>query len=150
MDAVTYPRENVIKAMNEHVVALRIAHNAKPISEEFNVKWTPALYILDSEGKVHMGCTGFLPAEEFIPWLIMGHGMVHFDHNELEKAAGIFESIQNDHADSDSAPQALFFNAVCKYKINHAAEPLKEVYGKLQNQYPSSIWSKKALPYRLL
>jgi hypothetical protein len=86
MDAVTYPEEKVIEAVNRHVVALRIPHDAEPLSVDFNVRWTPALYILDSDGKTHSGSTGFLPSEEFIPWIILGRGKMHFNHNEFKEA----------------------------------------------------------------
>lgn len=150
MDAVTYPTEKVIETMDRHIVAVRVAHDAKPLAAEFNVQWTPALYILDSEGKRHMGSTGFLPPEEFIPWILLGRGRMHFDRNELDNAVTMFDSLSRDYRESDSAPEALFFNGVSKYKLNDEAGFLKEIYEQLRTRYPSSIWSKKALPYRLL
>jgi outer membrane protein assembly factor BamD (BamD/ComL family) len=51
---------------------------------------------------------------------------------------------------SDSAPEAVYLRGVCGYKSTHAPKPLKEAYERLQAQYPSSEWTKRAYPYRLL
>jgi TolA-binding protein len=58
--------------------------------------------------------------------------------------------LSSDYGESDSAPEALFFDAFSKYKLNEKASFLKEGYEQLLKRYPSSIWAKKALPYRLL
>ena len=44
MDAVTYPAEKVIEIMDTHVVAVRVAYDAKPLADEFHVQWTPVSY----------------------------------------------------------------------------------------------------------
>ena len=150
MDAVTYPREDVIRIIYTHVVALRIAHDNKPMALEFNVKWTPALHLLDSYGKRYKGSTGFLPPEEFIPWVILSIGRMHFDRNEHVNSIAMFDVLSTKYPESDAASEGLFFSAVTKYKLSGKADSLKEAYEHLRASYSSSIWSKKALPYRLL
>lgn len=150
MNAVTYPEAKVVETVDRHVVALRVPYDAKPLAVEFNVQWTPALFILDSEGKRQRGSVGFLPPEEFIPWVTLGRGRMHFNHDELDHAVTMFKSVLDDYPESDLAPEALFFNAVSGYKLTHEATSLKEGHDQLRTCYPSSIWSKKSLPYRLL
>lgn len=150
MDAVTYPSKDVIEATVKHVIPLRVAYDTVPLADKFNVKWTPSLHILDSEGKVHLESTGFLPPAEFIPWIILGRAMMHFDRDELKNAGILFDSIKEGCPENESSPQAVFFDAVCEFKKNHKGTSLKTAYEKLKERYPESIWTKKALPYRLL
>jgi hypothetical protein len=47
MDAVTYPKPAVIRYISENLIPLRVPHDHKPLAERFQVKWTPALIMLD-------------------------------------------------------------------------------------------------------
>ena len=51
---------------------------------------------------------------------------------------------------SDSAPEAIYIRGVSRYKSTHDAKPLKEAYERLQQEYPTSEWTERASPYRLL
>ena len=42
MDVVTYPAA-VIDFFSDNLIPLRVQADAKPISDDFNVKWTPTL-----------------------------------------------------------------------------------------------------------
>ena len=82
-----------------------------------------------------MDSTGFLPPEEFIPWLILGRGRMHFDDKELDNAMTMFDILSEEYPESDSAPQALYFTGVCKYKLNDEAAPLKQAYELIRTRY---------------
>jgi len=79
MDAVTYPNDGVIEFIQKHMIPLRVAFDAKPLSIDFNIKWTPTLIILDADRKEHQRTVGFLPPEELIPSLMLGIAKSHFD-----------------------------------------------------------------------
>jgi len=61
MDAVTYPNAKVIDFLQDKVIPLQLTSNAKPESDDYNVKWTPHLAILDADGKEHHRSLGFCP-----------------------------------------------------------------------------------------
>jgi len=69
MAAVTYPDAKVISFVSENMVPIQVLFDAKPLSVDFNVKWTPTLITLDTEGKEHHRTVGFLSPDELIPSL---------------------------------------------------------------------------------
>ena len=150
MDAVTYPNPDVVAFVESSVVPLRLPFDHKPLSEEFQVKWTPTLVTLDGDGKEHHRTVGFLPPEELIPSLLLGKAKVNFDLDNFESAIETLKDILKTHSKSDSAPEAIYLLGVSRYKSTHEAKPLKDAYEKLQADYPDSEWTKRAYPYRLL
>lgn len=150
MGAVTFPKPEVVDFITGNLIALRLPHDHKPLSEQFQVKWTPTLVTLDTEGKEHHRTVGFLPPEELIPSLLLGRAKVHFDHEQFEPALKSLETIINDYPKSSAAPEAIFLKGVCRYKHTQEPKPLKEAYEQLQKEHPGSEWAKRALPYRLI
>lgn len=150
MDAVTYPKEEVIRFIEEHLIPLRVAWNAEPLATDFNVKWTPSLITLDVEGKEHHRTVGFLAPEELIPSLLLGIAKTHFDQERHEEALSTLKEILGTYSKSGSALEAIYLQGVCRYKTTHNPKPLKEAYERLKAQYPDSEWTKRAHPYSLL
>lgn len=150
MDAVTYPRNEVVEFINKTVVPVRVPSDAKPLADDFNLKWTPMLVTIDWNGKEHQRTVGFLTPEEIIPSVLLGIAKIYFDLDQFGDAITVIDGILSDHGQSSAAPEAVFLKGVCGYKSTHKAAPLKEAYEQLQAKYPSSEWAKRALPYRLL
>jgi hypothetical protein len=150
MGAVTFPNPKVMAFVKENIIPLRLPHDHKPLAEQFQVKWTPTLVTLDTEGKEHHRTVGFMPPEELVPSLLLGRAKIHFDHEEFEKALKSLEALLNEYPKSAAAPEAIFLRGVCGYKSTHTPKPLKDAYEKLQADYPESEWTKRAYPYRLL
>jgi len=150
MDAVTYPDETVISFINNNVIALRIPADQQPLADKFEVSWTPALFLLDQDGRKHQATVGFLGPEELIPSLLSGIGNMYFNQNVFTKALENYEIVISEHAESDAAPEAIFQKGVSLYKSTHDPKPLKEAYEHLLREYPESRWTKRAYPYRLI
>lgn len=150
MDAVTYPNEAVIEYIEQNLVPLQVPHDRQPLAADFNVKWTPTLVVLDRQGKEHHRTVGFLSPEEFIPSLLLGIGVAHFDRSEFDEALACFDRVLADHAKSDAAPEAVYQRGVALYKNTGNLKALKEAFEQLQAHYPASEWTKKASPYRLV
>jgi TolA-binding protein len=150
MDAVTYPDAGVISFINKNMVPLRVQYDAQPLATDFNVKWTPTIVTLDSEGAEHHRTVGFLAPAELIPSLLLGIAKVHFDTDRFDDALVNLEKLLSDYPKSDSAPEAIYLRGVCLYKSTHDPKPLKEAYETLLRDYPASEWTKRAYPYRLL
>ena len=150
MDTVTYPNDKVIEFIQKNLIPLRVAFDAQPLSTDFNIKWTPTLITLDSNGKEHYRTVGFLPPEELIPSLLLGIAKSHFDLERFSEALSVLNKIIAEYPKSDSAPEAVYLRGVCKYKSTLKPQPLKEAYEQLQANYSSSEWTKRAYPYRLL
>ena len=96
MDAVTYPDPAVIDFMSDALIALRVPSDSKPLSDDFNVKWTPTLITLGPDGQDHHWTVGFLGPKELIARLLLGEGKYFFDNNNLRQGnEGIWEWIFN-------------------------------------------------------
>jgi len=150
MGAVTFPDAKVIAFIKQNLIPIRLPHDHKPLAEQFQVKWTPALVTLDTEGKEHHRTVGFLSPEELIPSLLLGKAKIDFDHEDFAKALVSLEALLKDYPKSGAAPEAIFLRGVCGYKSTHTPKPLKEAYEKLAAEYRDSEWTRRAYPYRLL
>ena len=150
MDAVTYPENKVADFINKNLIPLRIPSDAKPHSADFKITWTPTLIVLDQEGKEHHRTVGFLSPEELIPSLLLGMAKSGFEQQRYAEALAVIQELLDTYPVSDAAPEALFLKGVAGYKSTHNPKPLKEAYEQLQSRYPSSEWTKRAYPYRLL
>ena len=150
MGAVTYPNEKVIEIIEKYMVPIQVLFDSQPLAARFNIQWTPTVITLDEEGKEHHRTIGFLAPEEFIPSLMLGVAKCHFDREKFSKAIPMLEEILKNHPKSEAAPEAVYVRGVALYKSTHSAEHLKEVYKRLQSEYPSSEWTKRAQPYKLL
>ena len=150
MGAVTFPDTRVITFINQNVVPIRLPHDHKPLADQFQIKWTPALVTLDTEGKEHHRTVGFLSPEELIPSLLLGKAKIDFDHENFAKAVVTLEDLLKDYPKSTAAPEAIFLRGVCLYKSTHNPKALKEIYDKLSKNYPDNEWTKRASPYRLI
>jgi hypothetical protein len=150
MAAVTYPNAKAVKFINERMVPLQVRFDAQPIASDFNVKWTPTIITLDSNGSEHHRTVGFLAPEELIPSLLLGISKVFFDSDRFDGALLHLNELLSAYAESDSAPEAIFLRGVSLYKSTHNAKPLKEAYEQLNARHPKGEWTKRAYPYRLL
>ena len=150
MGAVTYSNDDVAGILNAEVVPVQLPYDAEPQSRDYKVKWTPALFVIDGDGLEHHSSVGFLPPEEFIPFLILGMGKAYFDRDEVDSAAAQLQRVIDDYPDSMAAPEAIYLRGVCRYKATHSADGLIGAYELLKSNYPTSEWARRAEPYRLL
>jgi hypothetical protein len=150
MGAVTYPNEKVVDFITENLIPLQISNEAEPYIGQFNVKWTPRIFILDPNGKEHQSTLGFMKPENFIPSLELGMAKVDFDLECFEDCLSHLDHILTASPESSSAPEAVYLKGVAGYKKSGDAAPLKDAYNRLQKEYPDSEWTERASPYRLL
>jgi hypothetical protein len=150
MDAGTYPDAKVIAFLNSRFVPLRLRFDTEPFATDFNVKWTPTLVTLGPDGREHHRTVGFLGVEELLASLLLGEAKYHFDHDRFDQALASLDQLVGQYGASDSAPEAVFLTGVCRYKRSHDPKPLKAAYEQLVAKFPTSEWTKRAYPYRLL
>jgi tetratricopeptide (TPR) repeat protein len=150
MDAVTYPNAKVIDFITEKLIPLQLKSNAEPYASNYRIKWTPSLLVIDADGVEHFRITGFLPAVELIPSLVLGIGKANFDKDQFKEALECFDRVIAEYPYSSSAPEAVFFQGVAGYKSTHQPWHLKDAYNQLQARYHYSEWARKAYPYWLL
>jgi len=150
MDTVTYPNDTVQVFVQESFIPLLIQFDAKPLSRDFNIKWTPTLITLGTDKREHHRTVGFLDPDAFIANSMLGIGKYHFDNDRYPESLTFFENIIARQPQSDSAAEALFLRGVASYKNSGDPKPLKEAYETLSSRFPDSEWTRRAYPYRLL
>jgi hypothetical protein len=150
MDAVTYPDKRVSDFINRNYVPLKVPFDAKPLSRDFNIKWTPTLITLDADRQEHHRSVGYLDPETFIASGLLGIGKYHFDHDRYQDGLIFFEKVISEHADSDYTPEAIYLRGVSRYKYTKSRMHLKETYEILNRRYPENEWTKKTYPYRII
>jgi len=149
MDAVTYPNESLIEFINEQVVPLRIPPD-HAIAEDYMIRWTPSLLLLDKDGKEHRRDVGFFESEELIPLLMLAIGNLKFDQRQWAEAIANYEMLLAKYPKSDAAPEAVFQLGVAGYKSSNDPTPLRQAYERLTAEYEGDRWTKRAYPYRLI
>jgi len=150
MDAVTYPDEKIVTFVQENFIPLQVAHDTKPLSEDFNIKWTPTLITLGIDGREHHRTVGFLNPKEFIASGLLGLGKFHFDNDRYQEALNLLENLISSHSESENVAEAIFLRGVTRYKLSGERRFLKDAYETLSSLYPDNEWTKRAHPYRLL
>lgn len=149
MDTVTYSNTAVRRFVHDHFIPLMIPFDAKSLSRDFDIKWTPAFIVIGSDRREHHRTVGFLNPDDFIANGLLGIGKYHFDNSRYQEALTSFEEVLTLQPEGDSAAEAIFLKGVSLYKKSGDRMPLKEVYEALQHRFPDSKWARKARPYRL-
>ncbi len=116
MGAVTYPNDKVVKFVDYNFVPVQIESSNTALMNQFNVTWTPAIFVLDADGKEAHREVGFLPPEEFIPKFMVAKGKCYFNAGQYPEAQGMFEEALSDYPDSAAAAEAVFFMGVSRYQ----------------------------------
>jgi outer membrane protein assembly factor BamD (BamD/ComL family) len=113
--------------------------------ERWKALWTPTQIILDSSGVERHRIEGFLPVDDLLAQLELGLGRLAFEHSEFGQAEQEFQHVCDGFPRSSAAAEACYWAGVSRYKLTHAADALKHTAALLEERYPESEWTKKAL-----
>ncbi len=103
--------------------------------------------MVDSNGVERYRIEGYLPKDWFRARLEMGLARVAFMHKKWADAENAYASVVERYADTAAAPEAIYWRAVCKYKVMNDHNVLSETPRELGAKYPESEWALKALPW---
>jgi TolA-binding protein len=116
----------------------------KRLGAQYNAQWTPTILILDAAGQERHRIEGFLPAEDFLPQLALGAAHAAFARGDFAEAEKHFRAVLDRHAQSEMAPEALYWAGVSRYKSTSDAAALKETARAFGERYTTTTWAKKA------
>lgn len=150
MDAVTYPSTEVVAFLRERVVSVRLPHDHKPLAQELGISRTPCLVLLDSGGAEHHRITGFQAPEDLLAELQLGLAKIEYDRGSFGKAAELLDRLLAVYPGSAASPEAIYVRGLSLYKGRNEPLHLKRAYERLKSDFPSSEWTQKTFPYRLL
>lgn len=140
-----YPNERVAKFITDNFVPARFhIRDHPPAFERFGAQWTPTCIITDSDGKEHHRFEGFLPVDDFLAELHLGLAKLAFAKGDFAAAERRHRQIVEQFPNTDTAPEALYWTGVSKYKATGDAAALAATAEAFQSRYTNSSWAKKA------
>lgn len=113
------------------------------MGKKFHVDWTPTFVITDEQGAPLERFDGYLPADEFIPQLLLSKGLADFHIERLKDAMGDFEEIIEDHSASELVPEAEYYLGAVRFRATGDRTKLVDVCATMNTRFPDSIWTKK-------
>ena len=140
-----YPNDRVAQFINKNFVPIKIHVKEHPEAfGRFEAQWTPTLIVLDPEGKERYRFEGYLPPEDFLAQLEIGLAKAAFAREDFAESERLYREIAQQFPKSESAPEALYWAGVSKYKASHDPVALKETAKAFSTRYKDSSWAKKA------
>jgi tetratricopeptide (TPR) repeat protein len=144
-----WPDERVAKFVAENFIPARVhvkddAADFQKYGALYAAQWTPTVLELDSNGIERHRLEGFLPADDFLAQLILGRARIAFQEQKWDEAAKLFRRVYEELPDTDTAPEALYWTGVTRYKETGDASALKETARAFTTRYKDTTWAKKA------
>jgi TolA-binding protein len=102
---------------------------------------------MDSAGEERWRLEGYLPKDEFQADLEMGLARVAFMDKRWADAEQIYANVAEHYPNSKFAPEAVYWQAVSRYKATNDHTVLGEVESTLAGKYPESEWAFKEIPW---
>jgi TolA-binding protein len=87
---------------------------------------------------------GFLPVDDFLAQLQMGHAKIAFGQKRFADAEKAFRAVYEQHPGAAAAPEARYWEGVAAYKGTNDAKHLGLTGADLKARYPDSEWARKA------
>jgi len=135
----------VVSFISQNFVPAKIHIKEQPQTfKRFGAQWTPTILIMAPDGEEAHRIEGFLAAEDFLAQLELGLGKALMREEKYQEAERHLRAVA-DHAQSETAPQALYWAGVAAYKGTHDPGKLKETYQNLLKLFPSSEWTRKGV-----
>ena len=105
------------------------------------------MVILDPNGKERYRIEGYLPTEEFRAQLELGLARVAFMSKNFADAERRYAAVLERFGQSKSAPAALYWKGVSRYKVTNDHTVLSELPAQFREHYPDSIEALKSAPW---
>jgi len=98
---------------------------------------------LDGEGAEHHRFMGFLPPDEFCAQVHLAGAREAFLKGRYEDSLRRYGTIVERFAESDAAPDALYWTGVCEFKLTKDMDKIVSRCREVVRRYPGHIVAKK-------
>jgi hypothetical protein len=144
-----YSDPRVVEFIQQHFTPVRVhvrdnADEFKRLGSRFNAQWTPTTLIVDGGGEERHRIEGFLPADDFLAQLTLGLAHSAFARGKFTDAEPLFRSVVDKYPGTDTAPEALYWAGVSRYKGTSDASALADTARAFSERYADTSWAKKA------
>jgi len=82
--------------------------------------------------------------DDFLAQLQLGLAKLSFSHQDFKEAEKRFQQIVDQYAQTDAAPEALYWAGVSRYKATNDAGALEQTGEAFRSRYTDTTWAKKA------
>ncbi len=140
-----YPDPRVAEFIESTFVPVRFHIKSRPDTwKRFGIRWTPTILVLAPDGAEQYRIEGFLPADEFLAQLHLALGYWAVNRKAWDDAQEEFATVERDFADTDAAPEGLYWAGVSRYSASHDAAELRSTAGRFRTRYTGTSWAKRA------
>jgi thioredoxin-like negative regulator of GroEL len=139
-----YPTPAVTAFIDEQFVPVRIHIKEQAgMWHRFGVRWTPTVMVLSPDGREVRRVEGFLPADDLTGQLQLALGYEAANRKDWPAAQRWFGEASR-AANTDAAPEGLYWEGVARYSASHDANVLKELGKSVTSRHPNTSWAKRA------
>lgn len=144
-----YSSPRVAQFIGDHFVPVRIhvrehAADWKRLGERFGVEWTPTILIVAPTGEERHRIEGFLPVDDFLAQVALGLAKAAFSSGQFADAEQRFRRVVEEYPSTESAPEALYWAGVARYKATSDAAALGDTARAFKERYQDTSWAKKS------
>ena len=142
MDAVTYPHESVVSALEAGFSPYKInmleRHpDFKEACAGGRVLWGPTLVVADGRGSEVRRWVGWLPPDSFVAELAFCRALADYNHGKFAEALAGFEAIVQNDAGTQIHPEALYWHGAAGFIAGGKDwAALRRSWTRLTEDYP--------------
>ena len=150
MDAVTYPNDAVVAAIERDFVPFKInmleRHpDFKEASAGGRVMWGPTIVVADSRGSQVRRWVGWLAPRSFVAELALCRALADFNHGKFPAALAGFDAIVEHESGAEVHPEALYWQGVAGFMAGPKDwEALRRSWTRLAEEYPGNRFGTHA------
>jgi hypothetical protein len=150
MDAVTYPDETVVSAIDQGFAPFKInmleRHpDFKEACAGGRVLWGPTLVVADARGSEVRRWVGWLPPASFVAELAFCRAQADYNHGKFADALSGFNAIVDRDAGTEIHPEALYWQGVAGFMAGSKDwAALRRSWNRLTEEYPGQRFATHA------
>ncbi len=150
MDAVTYPHDGVVAAIEKGFVPFKInmleRHpDFKEACAGARVMWGPTLVVADARGLEVRRWVGWLPPKSFVAELAFCRALADFTHGKFPDAVAGFDAIVDRDAGTEIHPEALYWQGAAGFLAGAKDwDALRRSWTRLAEEYPGNRFGTHA------
>ncbi len=150
MDAVTYPNDTVLAAVEQGFVPYKInmleRHpDFKEACAGGRVMWGPTIVIADSRGSEVRRWVGWLPPRSFTAELAFCRALADHTHGKFAEALAGFDAIVEGNSGSEILPEALYWQGVAGFMAGQKDwGALRRSWTRLAEEHPGNRFGTHA------
>ena len=145
VESRTLPDPRVEALLSERFVPFRYDVLAEPDRmKEYVAAWTPTMIVLDGQGREQRRSMGFLAPEHFLSEMALAQTTAALELEHYDDAARFAdEALKLSAGDALRHPEALYWQAVARYKTSHNQDDLIGGWKALIADFPDSDWAQR-------